>query len=75
MDILNMMRDGTIGVLPGMIIIQTIPIAVVSYLLARAKYRNTFAAALLGLIPVLNYLVLVYYVGIPKQEQVPNKKV
>lgn len=66
---MEFLRDGSVHA--GMFIysIACIGIAVVCYLLAKDKNRNTVVATLAGLIPGINYLVLAYYIGVSKSDR------
>lgn len=68
MNIFQMMRDGELHSMWFFLPLQMILIAVLCYLLAKDKRRNYKLAMLLGLVPGLNTLVLIYYVGISKLE-------
>ena len=46
--------------------IISIGISTVCFLLAKDKRRNTVIAVITGLVPILNYFALAYYVGITK---------
>lgn len=65
---MEFLRDGTVHA--GLFIhgLLCLGIAIVCSLLAKDKNRNLWIAAVTGLIPGINYLVLAYYLGISKIE-------
>ena len=54
-------RSSTFGVVLG----------ILCFLLARSKNRNIKVASILGFIPMINYLAVLYYIGVPKREIMP----
>ena len=45
------------------LIIMSIPVAIVSYMLAREKGRNVVKWTILGVIPIFGFLFVWYFVG------------
>lgn len=68
MVILEMLRSDELQPAYFFTVIQSIALSILCWLLARSKDRCQVAALVTGLIPVLNYLAVLYYVGVPKQE-------
>ncbi|QDZ92161.1 hypothetical protein D0436_17825 [Shewanella decolorationis] len=63
---MDFLRDGSVHPAVLFYTIISIGISIVCFLLAKDKRRNTVIAVITGLVPILNYLALAYYVGITK---------
>jgi len=63
---MDFLRDGSVHPAVFFYAIISIGISTVCFLLAKDKRRNTVIAVITGLVPILNYFVLAYYVGITK---------
>lgn len=72
MYILEMMRTGELAPYWVYLFIQGLSLGVLCFVLAKAKNRNVVIAFITGLIPLLSYLAVLYYVGIPKLEKEKN---
>ena len=72
MWILESLRNGDISIASTFIIAQSVTIAILCYLLAKSKNLNARAALLLGAIPLLNFAIVLYYIGIPKEKDKKN---
>ncbi len=68
MNIFEMMRTGELHPIWFGIFIQGVSLGVLCFLLAKSKNRNSKIASILGFIPMINYLAVLYYVGVPKLE-------
>jgi hypothetical protein len=68
MWILESLRNGDISIASTFIIAQSLTIAILCYLLAKSKNLNSTLALLLGTIPLLNYAVVLYYIGMPREK-------
>lgn len=75
MNIFEMMRTGELHPIWFGIFMQGVALGVLCFLLARSKNRNFKLATIIGFIPMLNYLAVLYYVGVPKLEQIPSNSV
>ncbi len=69
MNIFEMMRTGELHPMWFAFGIQAIALGALCFLLARSKNRNYKLAILAGAIPMLNYLSVLYYIGVPKLEK------
>ncbi|GAB2899814.1 hypothetical protein ACCI51_18105 [Microbulbifer echini] len=69
MNIFEMMRAGEIHPLWFGVFVQSMSLGALCFLLAKSKYRNTIIAFIAGFIPIFNYLAVLYYIGVPKQEK------
>lgn len=63
---MDFLRDGSVHPAVFFYAIISIGISTVCFLLAKDKRRNTVIAVITGLVPILNYFALAYYVGITK---------
>lgn len=63
---MDFLRDGSVHPAVFFYAIISIGISIVCFLLAKDKRRNTVIAVITGLVPILNYFALAYYVGITK---------
>jgi|GEM_PF-1409292 len=72
MNIIDMMRSGELHPLIVIIPIQMIIIAAICFFLAKTKNRNYKLSILVGLVPGINWLALIYYVVVSKKEKVSN---
>ncbi|WP_133180081.1 hypothetical protein [Shewanella decolorationis] len=63
---MDFLRDGSVHPAVFFYTIISIGISIVCFLLAKDKRRNTVIAVITGLVPILNYFALAYYVGITK---------
>ncbi|AAN54101.1 hypothetical protein HRJ35_07380 [Shewanella oneidensis MR-1] len=63
---MDFLRDGSVHPAVFFYAIISIGISIVCFLLAKDKRRNTVIAVVTGLVPILNYFALAYYVGITK---------
>ncbi|WP_143026637.1 hypothetical protein [Ferrimonas sediminum] len=68
MNIFQMMRTGELPPMVFGLFLQAIALAGLCFLLARSKNRSWKLAVLAGVIPMFNYLAVLYYVGVPKAE-------
>ncbi len=71
MDLMAMIRNGEISIMaivPMFLLIEAIAVGMLCYLLAKSKNRNKKAAIIFGIIPMINILAVLYYVGVPKLE-------
>ncbi|WDE06885.1 hypothetical protein SG34_008290 [Thalassomonas viridans] len=68
MNIFEMMRSGELHPVIFFLTIEMLAIAALCFLLARTKGRNRLLATLTGILPGVNILALIYYVGVPKLE-------
>ncbi|WP_025820696.1 hypothetical protein [Shewanella marina] len=69
MNIFEMMRTGELSPMLFAFGIQAIALGTLCFLLARSKNRNYKLAILVGAIPILNYLSVLYYIGVPILER------
>ena len=69
MNIFEMMRTGELHPIWFGIFIQGVALGILCFLLARSKNRNFKLASVVGFIPMINYLAVLYYVGVPKLEK------
>ena len=69
MNIFEMMRAGELHPFWFVFGIQAIALGGLCFFLARSKNRNSKLAILAGAIPILNYLAVLYYIGVPKLEK------
>lgn len=69
MSFFEALRDGNINLALTVLTVHSIFILIINVLLARAKNLNVNCAILFSIIPVINYFVLAYYVGMPKIEK------
>ena len=69
MNIFEMMRNGELHVMAVVWPIQALVISILCFLIAKSKLRNEKRALILGLIPIINYVALIYYVGVAKLEK------
>ncbi len=69
MNIFEMMRSGELHPMWFGVIIQGIALATLCFVLAKSKNRNKLAACIVGFVPVVNYLAVFYYVGMPKLDK------
>lgn len=69
MNVIDMMRSGELHPLIVIIPIQMIIIAAICFFLAKIKNRNYKLSILVGLIPGINCLALIYYVVVSKKEK------
>ncbi len=69
-----MLRSGELSlmtvIIPIFFIVEAIAVGTLCYLLAKSKNRNKTVALLLGIVPMLNVLSVIYYVGVPKLENI-----
>lgn len=73
MNIFEMMRTGELHPMWFVIFIQGVALGGLCFLLARRKNRNFKIATLAGFVPMINYLAVLYYIGVPKLEHTePN---
>ena len=70
MNIFEMMRSGEIHAMWFAFAIQAILFGGLCFFLAKSKNRNYKLAILTGAIPVLNYLSVLYYIGVPKLDKI-----
>lgn len=63
---MGFLRDGSVYPVFFFYAIISIGISIVCFLLAKDKRRNTVVAVITGIVPILNYFALAYYVGITK---------
>jgi hypothetical protein len=63
---MDFLRDGSVPASLFLYGIFSIGISIVCFLLAKDKGRNTVIAAVVGLIPGVNYLAIAYYIGVSK---------
>lgn len=63
---MDFLRDGSVHPAVFFYAIISIGISIICFLLAKDKRRNTVIAVVTGLVPILNYFALAYYVGITK---------
>ena len=75
MNIFEMMRTGELHPIWFGIFIQGITLGVLCFLLARSKNRNFKLASVVGFIPMINYLVVLYYIGVPKLEKTSTNSI
>lgn len=75
MNIFEMMRTGELHPMWFGFVIQAIALGGLCFLLAKSKNRNYTLAILAGVIPVFNYLAVLYYVGVPKLEKTPHESI
>ena len=71
MDLMSMIRNGEISIMaivPLFLLIEAIAVGMLCYLLAKSKNRNKKAALIFGIVPMINILAVLYYVGVPKLE-------
>jgi len=68
MNLLEMVRNGELHLLVLVIPFIVLIISILCCLLAKAKNKNMFIAIVIGLIPIMNGLALIYYIGAPKKE-------
>lgn len=64
----EMFRDGSLNFGIAFTVVQCVSLSVLCFLLARSKNRNLYISSIGGLLPGLNYLVVLYYVGVPALE-------
>jgi len=71
MDFMEMIRNGEISIMTIIamfLLIEAIAVGMLCYLLAKSKNRNKKAALIFGILPLINILAILYYVGVPKLE-------
>ncbi len=63
---MDFLRDGTLNPSIFLYVFFSLGSSVVCYLLAKDKGRNTIIAAIVGIIPGVQYLAIAYYIGVSK---------
>lgn len=67
----EMFRDGSLNFGIAFTVVQCVSLSVLRFLLARSKNRNLYISSIGGLLPGLNYLVVVsFYFDDKKFQQV-----
>lgn len=63
---MDFLRDGALNPNIFLYVFFSLGSSVVCYLLAKDKGRNTIIAAIVGIIPGVQYLAIAYYIGATK---------